>query len=132
MKNKLKADEKPKKAKKAKKARKGKVSSTFNAMLNGEFLTRKGVITHLPFILFISALFIAYIAIGFQFENTLRETHRLKKELEELTSEYNTSQSALVAKQQQSNVATDIEGLGLEECKDVPYIIEVPAGTLEE
>lgn len=131
MKNDYKSKEKSKKKKK-KPAKKGKVSKTFTAMLNGEFLTRKGVITHLPFILFISGLFIAYIAIGFQFENTLRDTHDIQKELEELTAEYNTSQSALVAKQQQSNVTSDIRKLGLEECKNVPHIIEVPAGYIEE
>lgn len=117
---------------KEKKKKKGFVSRTVTALLNGEFLTRQGLIKFMPFILFLTALFVSYIAIGYYFESTLREHVKVENELEELTSEYNTIQSQLENKKQQSAVVKDIENLGLEEPEHPPTIIEVSPGYFEE
>ena len=101
-------------------------------MLNGEFLTREGVIKFMPFILFVTALFITYIGIGYFFENTLREHVRTSQELDELRSEFNTIQSQLEKKKQQSTVIRDINNLGLEEPDTQPNIITVEPGYFEE
>ena len=65
---------------------KGAVSRTLNAMLNGEFLTRTGVLKHLRFILFLVGLFVVYISIGYFFEGTLRDHVKTKQQLEEALS----------------------------------------------
>ena len=117
---------------KPKKKKRGFVSKTINAMISGEFLTRKGVIKFMPFILFVTALFLTYIGIGYYFENTLREQVEVKKELEELTSRYNSVKSELEMRKQQSSVAEQIESLGLEEPNGQPNVIKVNKDLDEE
>ena len=114
------------------KNKKGLMSRTVTALLNGEFLTRQGLIKFMPFILFLTALFISYITIGYYFESTLREHVKVENQIEELTSEYNTIQSQLENKKQQSAVVKDIENLGLEAPDHPPTIIEVAPGYFEE
>ncbi|MFT4678076.1 MAG: flagellar biosynthesis component FlhA [Litorivivens sp.] len=121
-----------KQEKKEKKANKGSFSKTLNAMLSGEFLTRAGVVNHMPFILFVALMFVAYIGVGYYFENTLRTQVQVKKELEELTSRYNTVKSELESSKQQSSVAISIEELGLQEANSQPHIITVDPGYFEE
>ena len=75
-----------KKQEKTKKKKRSAFSKIAAALLNGEFLTRQGLIKFLPFILFMTGLFIVYIAVGYFFENTLRDHVRTKRQLEELTS----------------------------------------------
>lgn len=127
MANRLKTEDKQ-----PKKAKKSAFSRTANAMLSGEFLTRAGVVKHMSFILFVALLFITYIGIGYYFENTLRKQVKVKKEIEELTSRYNTVMSELETRKQQSSVAKSIDQLGLQEPKSQPHIIEVEAGYFEE
>lgn len=103
---------------------KGAVSRTLNAMLNGEFLTRAGVVRHLRFILFLTGLFLLYISIGYFFENTLREHVRTKKELEEATARYNATISELENRKQASEVIRRIERLGLTEPESQPTVLE--------
>lgn len=127
MTNRIKGDKSEKK-----KNKKGVVSRTVTALLNGEFLTRDGLIRFMPFILFLTALFVSYIAIGYYFESTLRDHVKAEDQLEELTSEYNTIQSQLENKKQQSAVVKDIDNLGLEAPEHPPTIIEVSPGYFEE
>lgn len=121
-----------KKQEKTKKKKRSAFSKIAAALLNGEFLTRQGLIKFLPFILFMTGLFIVYIAVGYFFENTLRDHVRTKRQLEELTSEYNTIQSKLENKKQQSAVIDEIDELGLESATSQPNIIEVKPGYFEE
>jgi hypothetical protein len=100
--------------------------------LNGEFLTREGLINHLPFIGFVVFLFIAHISLMYFFENTQRELARKQHELNELRSQYNTTMSILETRKQQSNVALSIEQLGLKELRTPPQIIDVEKGYFEE
>ena len=100
--------------------RKNYVSKTMNALLNGEFLTRDGVVKHLPFLFFLTFLFILNISWIYFSENTIRDLSRTRKELEELQSEYNTVSSKLETKKRQSSVARDISNLGLKESTEPP------------
>ncbi|MCB0760241.1 MAG: hypothetical protein KDC12_01875 [Flavobacteriales bacterium] len=127
MANRLKTEDKE-----PKKVRKSAFSRTINAMLSGEFLTRAGVVKHMPFILFVALLFLAQIGIGYYFENVLREQDRVKREIEELTSRYNTVMSDLESEKQQSSVVKSIDELGLKEPQSQPNIIEVESGYFEE
>lgn len=113
-------------------AKKGWVSRTLNALLNGEFLTKDGVIKHLPFILFLSGLFVVYISLGYSFEQTEREKVRVKRSLEDAMTEYKSLKSQLESKKQQSSVLDQIDEMDLTEPKTPPEFIEVSQGYFEE
>lgn len=123
-KEKVEAEKKP--------AKKGWVSRTLNALLNGEFLTRDGVIKHLPFILFLSGLFVVYISMGYSFEQTEREKVRVKRALENEMTEYKSLKSQLESKKQQSSVLDQIDEMDLVEPNTPPEFIEVSQGYFEE
>ena len=110
----------------------GKVAKSFRTVLSGEFLTREGLINHLPFIGFIAILFIINIALMYYFENTHRDIVRQQNRLKEIRSEYNTTLSTLETRKQQSSVARDIEALGLKELRTPPQFIDVEPGFFEE
>ena len=101
---------------------KGAVSRTLNAMLNGEFLTRAGVLKHLRFILFLVGLFVVYISIGYFFEGTLRDHVKTKQQLEEATARYNSTISELENRKQASEVLRRIDQLGLVEPEEQPAV----------
>lgn len=109
----------------------GSISRSVSRLLNGEFLTKDGLINHLPFIGFLVGLFLLHIALMYFFENTQREIVRKQSELNELRSEFNTAMSELETKKQQSNVATEIQALGLEELRTPPEVIDVEKGHFE-
>lgn len=127
--NKVKQEQK---AEEKKPAKKGRVSRTLNALLNGEFLTRDGVIKHLPFILFLSGLFVVYISMGYSFEQTEREKVRVKRSLEDAMTEYKSLKSQLESKKQQSSVLDQIDEMDLIEPNTPPEFIEVSQGYFEE
>ncbi|MFM1930828.1 MAG: hypothetical protein RL226_131 [Bacteroidota bacterium] len=115
-----------------KEPRKRKFSHLVTALLNGEFLTRDGMIKHMPYILFLVALFLLYIFMGYQFELIERRKVQTKRHLEELSAEYKTLKSELESRKQQSNVARDIASLGLIEPLSPPPVIEVDPKNFEE
>lgn len=107
-------------------------SRLVTSLLNGEFLTRKGVIAHLPYILFLSGLFVVYISLGYTFEHNEREKVRVRRQLEEKQAEYKTLKSELESKRRQSNVAREIQELELKELTSPPALIEVNPNYFEE
>lgn len=110
---------------------KGAVSRTLNAMLNGEFLTRAGVLQNLRFILFMTGLFVVYISIGYAFENTLRDHVKTKDALEEATARYNATVSELENRKQASDVLRRIDKLGLQEPEHQPQVLTPESATEE-
>ncbi|MFN6379571.1 MAG: FtsL-like putative cell division protein [Flavobacteriales bacterium] len=110
----------------------GKVARSVRTVLSGEFLTREGLINHLPFIGFLTVLFVLHIALMYYFDNTHRQIGKEQARLKELQSEYNTTLSTLEMKKQQSHVAKDIESLGLKELHTPPQFIDVEPGFFEE
>lgn len=100
-------------------------------ILNGSFLTREKVLGNMPFILFCAALMIIYIAYGYQTERIVRSLDGTGSELKELRSEYITVRSQLEKKEQQSQVASGIGALGLEESLVPPVKISVGTDQLE-
>ncbi len=95
------------------------------SILNGSFLTRENVLGNMPFILFCAGLMIIYIAYGYQTERIVRQLDRTGSELKELRSEYITVRSQLEKTEQQSQVASGIGALGLEESREPPVKIAV-------
>jgi cell division protein FtsL len=93
-------------------------------ILSGEFLTREGVTRHIPYLIFVSVLFIAYIAMGYQFERLEREKLKTKRQLEELSAEYKTLKAEFETQLQQSNVEQNIADLGLRQTIEPPFLLE--------
>lgn len=93
-------------------------------ILSGEFLTREGVTRHIPYLIFVSVLFIAYIAMGYQFERLEREKLKTKRQLEELSAEYKTLKAEFETQLQQSTVEQNIAELGLRQTVEPPFLLE--------
>ena len=132
--NKLRETPKPAEAKKEKKAPKKGASSVPRALigvLNGSFLTKEKVVRNMPFLLYVAGLMLCYIAYGYWTERTVRELDRTNSELKEMRSEYITVRSHLEKAEQQSQVASDISGLGLRESRVPPKRIAVDAEATE-
>jgi len=96
--------------------------------LNGEFLSRQSMTARIPYIIYIVGLFLLNIALVYYFESMAREEVQLKHKLNELRSSYNTTMSNLEQMKRQSQVAKDIEQMGLKELKTPPQVIEVEPG----
>ena len=124
-------EEAPKSAKAAATS-KARLPRGFINVLNGSFLTRENVLGNMPFILFCAGLMIIYIAYGYQTERIVRQLDRTGSELKELRSEYITVRSQLEKKEQQSQVASGIGALGLEESRVPPVKIEVEKDRLDQ
>ena len=104
---------------------------TLISVLNGSFLAKENVLRNMPFILFIAGLMLCYIAYGYWTERTVRALDRTSGELKEMRSEYITIRSQLEQAEQQSQVAADIEGLGLKESRVPPHRIAVDEQLIE-
>ena len=85
----------------------------FKSIIDGSFLTREGLLKQLPFILYISLLFVIYIANSYFGEKTVFEIENTKKELIELRSEYITAKSRLMISTNLSQVSKKLQPLGI-------------------
>ena len=103
---------------------KNAIGPVIRDVLSGEFLTREGVTRHIPYLIFVSGLFIAYIAMGYQFERIERDKNKTKRQLEELGAEYKTLQAEFETQLQQSKVEESISALGLKQPVEPPYLLD--------
>ncbi|MBK9195992.1 MAG: hypothetical protein IPO17_13655 [Flavobacteriales bacterium] len=116
--------------KKAPKA-KAKVPTFFIGILNGSFLTKQHVLGNMSFILWCAGLMLTYIAYGYYTERTVRDLQTIDAEVKELKSEYHSERWALELEEQQSNLATEVQPLGLVESTVRPQQLEVDEDLLE-
>ncbi|MFK7757775.1 MAG: FtsL-like putative cell division protein [Flavobacteriales bacterium] len=116
--NRVKTKEVPKQTKKKSAFRKG-----LNWLMNGEFLVKGGV-TQMPFILFLTGLFLFHIWWVYFSENTIRDISEKTRELHEVKSEYNTIISNEESKTQLSNVLRSSEAIKLKKPSQSPEILE--------
>ena len=91
------------------------IGNALNEVLEGTFLTRKGVIKLIPLGLFITLLTVAYIANNYWSIKSFREMYKLKKELKELRFEHITTKSDFMYSSKQSEVARKLDSLGVKE-----------------
>lgn len=112
--------------------RRGKLSKVVTRVLSGDFLTRKEVVEHIPFVLYVSAFFLFSIYIGYSYDNTEREKISVKRTLKEKNAEYKTLKTQLEARRQRSQLAGEITALGLIEPSEPPVIIEITKEELEK
>ena len=103
---------------------KNSIGPVVRDILSGEFLTKEGVTRHIPYLIFVSVLFIAYIAMGYQFERLEREKLKTKRQLEELSAEYKTLKAEFETQLQQSTVEQNIAELGLRQTVEPPFLLE--------
>ena len=64
-------------------------------LLSGEVLTREGVLANVPYLLFLTSLFVAYVALGYQFERIEREKQRTLRRVRDLHAEFKSLDSKI-------------------------------------
>lgn len=101
--------------------------SFFRGVLDGTIIAREGFLNQVPFILFLSALAIIYIANRYHAESVVREQSTLQKEIKELRSEAITTDSELMKLNRQTEVFKMVEKrkLGLYESLEPPTKIAI-------
>ncbi|MCK4678796.1 MAG: hypothetical protein KAT48_11740 [Bacteroidales bacterium] len=93
---------------------------TVQSIFDGSFLTRKTVISLLPFLLYLTLLAIIYIANSYEAERIIIESDRIKKELKELRYEFITTETELTSISKQSEVAKRLYPTGIKESTTPP------------
>ena len=99
----------------------------FKDIISGRFLTSEGITSHIPYLLFLTSLFLAYISLGYKFENIERDKMRTERALEEVVSEYKTLRSELESRLQQSRVESATSVLGLQQPISPPTLLKQDA-----
>ncbi len=96
-----------------------KKASEFNFFIDKESIGKT-----LPAIIMGVFVAIVYISLSHFHVKSLKQKEDLKKELNELRSEYITVKSGLMKKSNQSEVAKELEPEGIKELRTPPNIIE--------
>lgn len=84
------------------------------------YFDRKSIIHFMPFVFFLTAWAIVYIANSFIAEKTIRDIDKTERDLKELRSEFITAKSELMYRSKLSEVATAIQSQGLKEARIAP------------
>ena len=106
--------------------RKKKPSYKFLKALNVFGLIEKDMLVKfMPFVFFLTVIAMVYIANSYYAEKSIREIDATTKELKEMRSEYLSVKSDLIAKSNQSQVASAVFTLGLKESVVAPKKIVV-------
>jgi hypothetical protein len=113
------AQEQPQEVQPVKKQR--KIGKPIHDLLEGDFLSKKGVVRNLPFLFFLAVIAIIYIANTYYAEKTFKEIENTKNELKELRYQYITTKSNLMYQSKQVEIAKQAEVLGLKETLVPPY-----------
>ena len=125
-------EQKVEKTSKASSKKPNKIARSFLNIFSGNFLSKDTVIHQLPFIIFLTAIGLGYIANGYYAEKSVREISHINTELKELKSEYITTKSELMFMSNQSEVARASAPLGIKESTVPPKKIVVKVNTKEE
>ncbi len=88
------------------------------------FIDKDNIGKTLPAIIMGVCVAIVYISLSHYHVKSLKQKEELKKELNELRSEYITVKSSLMKKSNQSEVAKELETEGIKELRTPPNIIE--------
>lgn len=116
-----------------KKRKKSKVTRSFMDVLNGNVLTKDYVIQNLPFIIFLTALMLVYIGMGYSVDKTTRQINALEDENLDLRTEEIALKTEYNVVSGQSQIADSTLKLGLREARDeVPFIIAVSKSELNK
>lgn len=95
-------------------------------------LFKEGVpVEYFPYILYVSIVALFYIANSHYADNTVRDIAKMKTEVEDLRADYTTLKSDYMFASKQSEVAKNVEPMGLFESAEPPYAIEIKDGEIE-
>jgi hypothetical protein len=83
-------------------------------------IDKAALIRFMPFIFFLTALAVIYIANSYVAENTIRNIDHIERDLKELRSEYISGKSELMVKSKQTEVAASVAPLGIKESTTAP------------
>lgn len=114
----------------AKPRKKGVLAKALASIFSGSFLSNEKSFAHVPFILFVTALTILYIANGYYADDKVREFNKSTNQLKELRSEYISTKSELMFASKQSEVAKAVAEQGLLEPVVPPKKIEADSAEL--
>ncbi|MFC2101931.1 FtsL-like putative cell division protein [Bacteroidota bacterium] len=103
--------------------KKKRISKPIQSLLDGDFLSREGVVNNLPYLAFLAIIAIIYIANTYYAEKTFKDIEATKVELKELRYQYISTKSNLMYLSKQSEIARRARMLGLTETKVPPYKI---------
>jgi hypothetical protein len=91
-----------------------------------DFIFEQGLpVRYIPYLLYLTALGIFYIANRNYAEKTTAKLARLKTEVDDLRTDYITQKAEYMIQSKQSEVAKKVKDLGLEESETPPYKIVV-------
>lgn len=85
----------------------------------------RALVQNMPYILFLSALALVYIANSHMAEKRVRRINRLDREIKELKWEYLNAKSELMFRSKMSEVSKAVEPLGLKTLNSPPQKIEI-------
>ena len=103
--------------------KKKRLSKPIQNLLEGEFLSREGVVNNLPYLAFLAIIAIIYIANTYYAEKTFKQIESTKVELKELRYQYITTRANLMYLSKQTEIAGRVKELGLTETTIPPYKI---------
>jgi hypothetical protein len=84
------------------------------------YFDRRSVVKLMPFLFFLTALAMLYIANSYYAEHTVRDIDKTEKDLKELRSEFITGKSELMYRSKLSEVATVIQPINIKESTSAP------------
>lgn len=103
----------------------------FTMMFTDGVISKEAATDMLPFIIFIAFLGMIYIGNRHFAENNIRDIDRLGKEVKELSWDYKTLKADLMMKSTQTEVAKEVDTLGLMEPVEPPKKIVIAEGEFE-
>ncbi len=114
----------------SKPVKKGVLAKALSNVFGGSFLSDDRATQHIPFVLFLACIAILYIANGYYADDKIREVNKVSNEIKELRTEYISSKSDLMFVSKQSEVAKQVEAIGLKEPVVAPLKIEIEKDTI--
>ncbi len=130
--NTFKSEPKPEKKKSTSPSSGFSIFKLIENKLKMDAVFKEGVpVEYFPYILYVSILAIFYIANSHYADKTVRDIAKTKAEVEDLRADYTTLKSDYMFASKQSEVAKNVESMGLFESAEPPYTIEIKEGDLE-
>jgi hypothetical protein len=130
--NTFKSDPKPEKKKSASVTSGFSIFKLIEKKLKMDAVFKEGVpVEYFPYILYVSMIAIFYIANSHYADKTVRDIAKTKTEVEDLRADYTTLKSDYMFASKQSEVAKNVEPMGLFESAEPPYTIEIKEDEIE-
>jgi len=90
--------------------------SAVEGVMSSTGLFKEGLpVKYVPYVFFVSVFIIAYIWNAHTSDKLVRHIEKLKTEVNDLRADYTTLKAELMFKSKQSEVAKEVQSLGLEE-----------------